>query len=93
MEKIIYKQLLSFSLRAGIIPNIQHGFLPHRSVITCLLCCLNTWTLHVDAADSVDVVYLDFKNPFDRVLHIRLLGKLDHLGIGLALSCQIEPFM
>ena len=77
MEKMIFKELLSFTLQADIITNTQHGFLPDRSVITCFLYFLNPWTS--DASDPVDVVYLDFKK--DRVPSRRLLGKVDHLAI------------
>ena len=93
MEKIICKQLLSSSLSSGTLPQTQHGFLPNRSVITCLLSCLNTWTSHIDRSDPVDVVYLDFEKAFDRVPHRRLLSKLDHLGIRGKLLNWIAAFL
>ena len=81
MEKIICKQLTTFSLHNGIIPHNQHGFLANRSMVTCLLTSLNQWTSYLDANDPIDVLYLDFEKAFNRVLHMRLLTKLEHLGI------------
>jgi hypothetical protein len=81
MERIISKQLINFALKHNVIPPQQHGFLPGRSAVTCLLECVNDWTLEIDNFRPVDVLYLDFEKAFDRVPHQRLLVKLSHFGI------------
>ncbi|XP_063924583.1 uncharacterized protein LOC135138534 [Zophobas morio] len=81
MESIIYETLIKFLLDQHLIPEEQHGFLPRKSTISNLLCCLSNWTRHYDSGVPVDVVYLDYSKTFDRVPKRRLLTKLENLGI------------
>ena len=37
-------------------------------------------TSYLDDNDPIDLLYLDFEKGFDRVFHMRLLTKLEHLG-------------
>ena len=62
------------------IPLQQHGFIPGKSIITNLLCCLSDWTKQFDMGQSLDLVYLDF-------------SKLDHCGIKGGLLKWIEGFL
>jgi hypothetical protein len=93
MERIISKQLINFALKHNVIPSQQHGFLPGRSVVTCLLECVNDWTLEIDNFRPVNVLYLDFEKAFDRVPHQRLLVKLSHFGIRGHLLKWIQAFL
>jgi hypothetical protein len=93
MERIISKQLINFALKHNVIPPQQHGFLPGRSVVTCLLDCVNDWTLEIDNFRPVDVLYLDFEKAFDRVPYQRLLVKLSHFGIRGYLLKWIQAFL
>ena len=81
MERIVQKQLLQFLNTHSIIPINQHGFLPKKSVVACLLQCLNIWTSHLDKSEPDDVVYVDFEKSFDRISHRCLLLKLEHAGV------------
>jgi len=53
----------------------------HKSCLTNLLELLEFVSNYVDKGVPVDVIYLDFKKAFDRVLHGRLLSKIKSLGI------------
>ena len=59
----------------------QHGFRKHRSCITQLLEVMEDFTLMLDNRETTDVVYLEYKKAFDRVLHQRLLKKLGAYGL------------
>ena len=72
--------LAFFSTNNALAPH-QFGFRPKRSVAAQMLCCLNQWTKGVDSGNAVDVLYLDYKKAFDSVSHVKLLHKLDHVGI------------
>lgn len=93
MESVISEQIRNFALVRGIIPREQHGFVPGRSIITNLLTCVNDWSLLLDTNTPVDVVYLDFSKAFDRVPKLRLLHKLEHLGIRGNLLKLINAFL
>ena len=36
---------------------------------------------YLDSGKPVDVIYLDFQKVFDKVLYMRLLAKLEEIGI------------
>ena len=93
MESIIYETLIKFLLDQHLIPEEQHGFLPGKSTISNLLCCLSNWTRHYDSGVPVDVVYLDYSKAFDRVPKRRLLAKLENLGIAGNLLHWIGAFL
>jgi Reverse transcriptase (RNA-dependent DNA polymerase)/Endonuclease-reverse transcriptase len=93
MEKIIAVELTEFLLNNNIIPDTQHGFLPKRSAVTNLLCCLNEWTQMHDDGQPIDVIYLDFEKAFDKVPHNKLLFKLEHYGIRGDLLLWIGSFL
>lgn len=93
MEKIIVKELTEFLLTNNVLPNVQHGFLPKRSVETNLLICLQQWTKDHDDNLPTDIIYLDFEKAFDKVPFKRLLYKLQHLGIRGDLLNWIRHFL
>ena len=93
MERIIRKHLHLFCEQINIISPNQHGFLPRRSTVTCLLHCINNWTLSLERNIPIDVIYLDFEKAFDRVPHRRLLYKLEIAGIRGLLLRWIEAFL
>ncbi|KAJ3659053.1 hypothetical protein Zmor_010762 [Zophobas morio] len=80
-------------MKTDIIPTTQHGFLPGRSTVTCLLSSLDKWTKEIDRGNSVDVIYFDFQKAFDKVPHRRLIHKLNEAGIGSHLLEWISAFL
>jgi len=66
----------------NLISTSQHGFQPEHSCVTQLLNVMEDWTESMESDGSVGVIYLDFKKPFDRVPHNRLLSKLKCYGLG-----------
>jgi ribonuclease P/MRP protein subunit RPP40 len=85
--------MLAFLQKGNVIPDEQHGFLPDKSTVTCLLECLNDWTRWIDNSMPIDVVYLDFEKAFDKVSHSLLLVKLEHNRIRGSLLKWISAFL
>jgi hypothetical protein len=73
--------------------NYQHGFTKGRSCTTNLLETLEAWTRLLDSGIGIDVIFLDYKKAFDTVPHLRLLKKLESIGIAGSLLKWIEAFL
>ncbi len=71
----------------------QHGFRHGRSCLTNLLYSHEQWTRALDRKSGVHVIYFDFRKAFDCVPHLRLLQKLDQLGIAGRLHSWIQSFL
>ena len=69
MESILKDYILDFLCKNNILSNKQYGFLPGRSTILQLLNVLDKWTEAIDNSHYIDVVYCDFMEAFDQVLH------------------------
>ncbi|BHF83394.1 hypothetical protein SprV_0902653600 [Sparganum proliferum] len=75
-------QDFTLSLHADqFLSSSQHGFLPERSCEICHLAFLNLITSLLNEQQSVVVIYFDLSKAFDKVPHMRLLVKLEALGI------------
>ena len=76
MEKItnyIYKSNTGFDK--------MHGFLPKKSVTSCLLEINDEFTRALDEKKSIDLVIFDISKAFDSINHELLIRKLVNLGI------------
>ena len=67
--------------RNNILCKAQHGFLIKQSTNTNLLSCWNDWTLARDKKSSTDIIYTDLERAFDKVVHSKLLYKIESIGI------------
>ena len=66
---------------------------PRRNCMTNLLTALEKWTRIIDEGGSLDLIYTDFAKAFDSVPHVRLLLKLNSLGIGGEVLAWIKAFL
>ena len=82
MESILVDALINHMVTNKLIRASQHGFLPGKSTVTCMLEYLETLTKWMDEGRSFDVLYCDFAKAFDKVPWERLLAKLEGLGVG-----------
>ena len=81
MESIIRDKIVDHLMENELLCDEQHGFVPGRSCITQLLCCIEEWSSLLDQGFPIDIIYLDFKKAFDAVPHLRLLRKVHSFGI------------
>ena len=58
-----------------------------------MLCFFEEITKWVDEGSPVDVIYLDFQKPFDKVPHQRLIFKLKSHGMGNSIINWIEQWL
>ena len=91
-QSIIRDQLMEHLLSTDQLSPDQHSFRQKRSCMTQLLDVIEDWTKALEDGDPVEVVYLDFQNPFDSVPHNRLLSKLRARGVYGQWSCsRLDP--
>ena len=81
MERIIKEEIVQYLKRNTIIKDSQHGFRSKKSCLTNLLEFMEKVSEQLDSGEPVDVIYLDFQKAFDKVPHVRLLAKLEAIGI------------
>ncbi len=93
MERIIKFALVRFADSQQLKSKRQHGFLHGRSCLTNLLNASEQWNRAQDKKAGVDVIYFDFKKTFDCVPHLRMLHKLNELGVCGRLHSWIQSFL
>ncbi|CAK5079521.1 unnamed protein product [Meloidogyne enterolobii] len=81
LEYCITKEITNFLESNKLIPTNQHGFRKNRSVTTQLLETFDDYTQAIEQKKCVDVIFFDLAKAFDTVPHVRLLKKLEAMGI------------
>ena len=91
LSRIIY---YNYHLKSNsLLSDHQYGFHPGRSCELQLLRIVNELTLFLDERKPIDILYLDFQKAFDKVLHRRLVSKLQAYGIDGNLLSWINSFL
>ena len=93
MESILVDALISHIVTNKLLRASQHGFLPGKSTVTCMLEYLETLTKWMDEGRSFDVIYCDFAKAFDKVPWERLLAKMKGVGVGGSLLGWIRKWL
>ena len=87
LEKLMYKRILNFTIKYGVLYSYQFGFQQNRSTKLALISLIDKITESLDEGNFVLWVFLDFRKAFDLVNHKILLEKLHCYGIrGIALK-------
>jgi hypothetical protein len=81
MERIIRDEIMNHLLINKLIIKQQHGFVNTKNCTTNLLETMDLITKALADGYNIDEILLDFAKAFDSVLLMRLLLKLDCLGI------------
>ena len=81
MESLVRDAIVGHLEKHKLIRNSQHGFRGGRSCLSNLLTFLGKVTRSQEEGSSVDVIYLDFTEAFDKVPLGRLRTKLRSHGI------------
>ena len=89
-EPIIKDRVVNFLEKNYLIITIQHGFHQGGFCVTIVLDFYQYVFCECDRSRAVDVVFLDFRNAFDKVPHKRLKRKVRALGIQGNVAAWIE---
>ena len=80
-EHVIYSSIYKHLEANSILCPPQHGFRKNRSCETQLVTTIHDIATRLNSGNQVDVLFLDFSKAFDKVLHKRLLYKLNYYSI------------
>ena len=67
--------------RQGHLNNMQHGFRTVRSCLSSLFDVFDDFMHMLSSDTTVDMIYFDFSNAFDKVNRGILLHMLKYMGI------------
>ena len=59
--------MVDFLVKHKLLNSSQHGFLKARSCLTNIFCFFEEITKWIDEGSPVDIFYLDFQKPLDKV--------------------------
>jgi hypothetical protein len=79
-----------------ILTNAQHGFRKKRSCESQLVVTIHEIASKLEKGSQltqVDIILLDFAKAFDKVLHQRLLHKLEYYGVNAKTKNWIQSFL
>ena len=93
MESIVRDAIVTYMMKHNLLSDHQHGFVPGRDRITQLLRCMVDWTSMIENGEAFDIIYTDFAKAFDSVAYVRLLHKLESIGIKGDLLNWIKSFL
>ena len=93
MEHIIHSHVMNHLEKGKFLAEEQHGFRKNRSCETQLIQTVHNIAQSINNKDQVDSVLLDFSKAFDKVVHRKLLLKLDHYGVRGNIYSWISDFL
>ncbi|CAC5393388.1 unnamed protein product [Mytilus coruscus] len=81
MEKIVREHIISHMIQNKLFSNKQYGFISGRSTALQLLEVIDKWTESLDNGHQVNCIYTNFMKAFDKVLHRKLVKKIEKFRI------------
>ena len=93
MEQLIRTHIIHYMKTNKLFNRKQYGFIRGRSTTLQLLKVMEEWTQALDLGNSIDIIYMDFKNAFDKVPHQRLIYKIRALGINEEITLWIKDYL
>ncbi len=81
LETIIRDTIVRYLESHSLIRDLQHSFRNIRSHLSNLLMFYNDLFLAHGITRSLDIVYFDFQNAFDKVPHNKLISRLNNSGL------------
>ena len=74
-----------------VLSDRQHGFRARRNCESQLLSLTQELHEHLENKSHIDLIVLNFSKAFDKVPHLRLMGKIWNQGINIINSSASSP--
>ena len=89
----VHSNIMAHFDKFEVLDDAQHGFRKFRSCVTQLITTLDDFANCLKSKEQIDAILLDFSKAFDKVDHLGLLSKLEHLGIRNSLLNWSRSFL
>ncbi len=93
LERIIFSHTMGHLDHHNILGHFQHGFRSKRSTETQLILTIDDLAKNLDVNRQMDMCILDFPEAIDKILHQRLVTKLEYYGIRGQTRSWIEKWL
>ena len=92
-EKIACNHIMSYVIKNNILSDAQLGFVPGKSISDQMLYFMSLWDTALMHKLALLVVYFGLSKAFDNVSHVKLLYKLEMLGIHSQLCSWLKSYL
>lgn len=93
LEHIVVSNLMSFFDKNNILSPFQHGFRSGHSCETQLINFTQELYTNLEQGHQTDVIVMDFSKAFDKVDHLRLIYKLQSVGVSPQVTNWVKSFL
>lgn len=89
LEHVTYNLITDVLIKNNKITAFRHGFQQVYSTLTQLVITVLKIAATLDKSGQVELVLLDFSKAFDKVPHLRMIFKLEILGLDAVIVKKI----
>ena len=93
LEHIVHSHVMGHLDNNHLLSDVQHGFRKKRSCESQLILTIQDLANGLNDGEQIDAILLDFSKGFDKVVHQRLLQKLQYYGIRGYLNDWVADFL
>ena len=93
LEKLICSRLQTWIMNNNILSDCQHGFRKKKSTISAIAQLLNDIYTHINRRVNPYIIFLDLKKAFDTISHVKLLTKLETMGMDVATLSWFSSYL
>ena len=77
----------------NILTEIQHGLRKNKSTVSAIVQLLNDIYGYINRKVNTYIIFLDLKQAFDTVSHVKLVGKLRALGMDMGTLLWFNSYL
>lgn len=93
LEHTVANYIYEFLMQENVLSSYQDGFKRNMLVVTQLVSAVHEFSRVLDVPGRIDVLFVYFCKAFDTVSHVRLLFKLECLGLSSGIVHWVKAYL
>ena len=93
LEKLICDRLQNWLTSNDILTKNQHGFRKKRSTISAIATLLDEIYKNINNNRNSYIIFLDLKKAFDTISHVKMIYKLQAMGLDIRTLSWFESYL